>query len=194
MMNASMAIDLSEARRPIFVATLEGDVSDQEYEQYLKRCDSAFFVSPQPYALIYDGHRFTKMGPGSRQMQSAWINRNRLTIQRYCKGVAFILESSFQRGVLAAAHMVSPPPYAFKIFSAFDAAMDWTEAMMDQARISAFTGSPGDRDSGLRHSSPPSLRSSSTAVPSSAEGTTARPPRFKTGSVRPEGSTRKSWE
>jgi hypothetical protein len=46
------------------------------------------------------------------------------------KGVAFVVRSTFQRGIVTAISWLSRPPYPYAAFDSVDAARDWALAQL----------------------------------------------------------------
>ena len=125
-----MPLQLDASQRPLMVVSGHGDLNLDEYSRYLTECTREFFQSGEPYTLIFDATGMTTMSSKIRKLQAEWINEHRSSIQKLCRGTAFVLTSSFQRGVLTAVHWVSSPPYPFTIVATFDEAKAWADKQL----------------------------------------------------------------
>jgi hypothetical protein len=187
-----MGLSFDASFERLFVVTFTGEVDDDEYEAFLRKCERTFSKLQTPYVLVYDARAYRKMGPLSRQMQSAWINRNREKIRAQCRGVAFILASRLQRGVLAAAHMVSPPPYPYKIFGSLDEGQAWCAIRLKGSEKPTLAPSDGQVDSGFNQL--PTLPPGEVSRPPPRRSTFTQRLDLRTPAAPIVSSPRKSWK
>lgn len=70
-----------------------------------------------------------------RKMQSDWIAEHAALLARVSLGTAFVVPSALIRGALTAIFWVHPPPHPHTVLGAFDEALDWALARLDEAGI-----------------------------------------------------------
>jgi hypothetical protein len=130
-----MPMTFDTSRAPLFIATVTGILSDDEYAVQLAKWTQHVIVPDKPHAFVYDGTGIAKLTRSQRQLQSDWINTHRAALKRLLRGVAFALDSPFTRGLLRAVHWLAPSCYPYAVFATRDAAIDWCVRQLATARF-----------------------------------------------------------
>jgi hypothetical protein len=138
-----MPIVLTDSHAPVLIATLSGEVTDKEYAAHVVQFEAMSVARGRPYAYVYDATLGRSMPPTTRQIQADWIIEHKPLIQKLCCGVAFVVGSAIQRGVLTAVHWLSPPPYAYAVYARRAEATKWCIEQLRARRIAL----PPDVDS-----------------------------------------------
>lgn len=128
---ARKTIHMDAAGVPIVRVSLEGQVSDEDFQAYLRNSDD-LIQAGQAYALIYDGLRTTGLSPRQRRQQVEWIQANRPSLVKLCRGAAFVINSSVVRGVLTAIIWVEAMPFEYVVVGSLIEAEQWVRKRLDE--------------------------------------------------------------
>jgi hypothetical protein len=120
---------LDDSLWPMLVLTLPPSPKDEEVAAYLKHLGT-YRQRREPYALLVDTTHSLSFSARQRKMQSDHV-RDGLPITRiYLKGIAYVAESTFKRGVITAIHWLVKPPAPHEVFSTKAEAAAWLEARL----------------------------------------------------------------
>ena len=120
------SIDFDDTGWPLLQITFQSSPTDEEFEAYLRRYDDDYICRDQRYALALITAPGLPMAKTSHaRMQANWIAERTPVIERLCCGLAFVLPSPLQRGVVRALLSMQGLPCPYKTFSTFPEAEPW---------------------------------------------------------------------
>lgn len=122
---------LDDSRWPLLVVTLPPSPRDEDLIAYLKQLGT-YRQRRLPYVLLVDATHALSFSARQRKLQSDHI-RDGLPITRlYLKGIAYVAESNFKRGVITALHWLVEPPAPHRVFATKVEAEAWLETRLSE--------------------------------------------------------------
>ncbi len=115
---------LDDSLWPLLVVTLPPTPSDEALAAYLKQL-GAYRQRRQPYALLIDATYAMNFSPRQRKMQSEHIRQGLPITRIYLKGIAYVAQSAFKRGIITALHWLVTPPAPHAVFASRVEAEAW---------------------------------------------------------------------
>lgn len=114
-------IDIDISCLPAVVVTLEGEVSDQGYLDYLKKLTGILKVH-RPRAVIIDASLSDMHAPRHATMQADWVNANRTLLHDTVSLTALVVNRPVLRFALSAFFAITSLPSNFCITATCDEA------------------------------------------------------------------------
>ena len=121
---ASIVFD--DSAWPLLRITFQGATTDEEFEAYLRRYDDDYLSRNETYAVnLITVPELGMAKAAHAKMQGKWIAEREETIGRLCAGLAFVLQSPLQRGVLRAMLSIQGFPCPYKTFKTVSEGEVW---------------------------------------------------------------------
>ena len=140
------AIQFDESRWPVLSITFTAEPTDEEFAEYLDRYSKVYIGRRERYALVLitaPGLPMTK--PAQARAQANWIRDNEDVIENLCAGIAFVLPSPVQRGVLRAILWMQGLPAPHRVFQDVDEGHRWVDSLFKPPSVA--TPPPSSRPS-----------------------------------------------
>jgi len=132
--NLMPSIHMDCTRLPLICVTLSGDVTDEDFNQYI--IDSnAVVAAEKRYILLYEALREARVSPRSRSLQANWIKMNEAALRKLCIGSAFCFASSLTRGALTAVLWMTKLPFEYTVLGNRQQAMEWVQERLHNANM-----------------------------------------------------------
>ncbi|HJL17482.1 MAG TPA: hypothetical protein RMH99_17565 [Sandaracinaceae bacterium LLY-WYZ-13_1] len=127
-------VDIDTSRFPVVDVTFHGQVSDEQFADYLERMTEVA-TRREKNVVIIDASRAGATPPTQRKMQADWLKKHEATLERHSLGTAFIITSRMIRGILTAILWLSPMPGDHAVVSTYVEAEDWAFERLWEAGI-----------------------------------------------------------
>jgi hypothetical protein len=112
---------------PLFIVEFTGAKANaQNFAAYLKGLKENYDAK-QNIAIVFDARRSLDLNPIYQLKQAVWLQQNKETIERYCKGVAYVVPNIMLRNMLGMVFKIQPNPVPFEVFKSLDAGVDWAK-------------------------------------------------------------------
>ena len=125
-----------ESPWPLVIVSPIGESSDADLDEYVRRHD-ALMARAQPHVVVMDARQGRLVRPEHRKRLAAWNKANEPTLRRCRLGLAFVSDSTLERGVLTATSWLSPPPYPYRTFSSLEEASAWARDLVQHSHAKA---------------------------------------------------------
>lgn len=145
-------IKLSLEQWPLVVTTMWNDITDAEYEAFLRDVETRVMARRTPYASIVDASRQTKAPTATqRQRLVAWQRDTMPTAAANLVCVAIVIDNAFVRGAMTAVQWIFPPQSPTKAVATYDEALAYCiERLEAVGQPTAHLRTPGVRSAGSR--------------------------------------------
>jgi hypothetical protein len=117
--------EIDESNFPAIRVHYWRGLSDQEFDELLERFSKLMRERTQPYGLVLQTHHSTMMPIGQARRQAAWMKEEESELKRQVRGLALVLPSPVQRGVLKVVLKLQPIPVPHAVFQDADEALSW---------------------------------------------------------------------
>lgn len=114
---------------PLLVVTLPQSQTDEDVERYLHAL-AMYRARKEPYAIVVNIDHSMGFTARQRRMQGEYIRNGIEESRLYLKGIAFVVTSSWRRGMLTAIFWIHPPPYGYEVFPTQEQAIDWAKSKL----------------------------------------------------------------
>lgn len=122
-------MQVDEAHWPIATLTFSPRPSEEEILAFVA-ANERFLATEERHATVVDMRAIIEAHPNQRRMTAAYVKRNFDALKKYRTGVAFVLNSSFLRGIVTAVMWLQRPPYEWTTVSTVEAGVTWCEQRM----------------------------------------------------------------
>jgi hypothetical protein len=120
---------LDDSRWPMLVVTLPPSPKDEEVVAYLKHL-GGYRQRREPYTLLVDTTHALSFSARQRRLQSDHVREGLPITRIYLKGIAYVAESAFKRGVITAIHWLVKLPAPHEVFATKAEAEAWLSARL----------------------------------------------------------------
>jgi len=115
---------LDDSQAPLLVVRQFGELSDEQFEEYLSELGKRFITIPR-VLLVFDTTYAKPATAKHRRRQADWLLEHERDVVRCTVGAAFCAPGLLMRGALRAVMWVSPPKYPYYVTDTFDSALIW---------------------------------------------------------------------
>lgn len=120
---------IDQTKWPIMVVTMEGTLTDQEFDQYLLDM-AATFSKGERVGVIIDARKSLATPSNQRTAQANWMRQHEATLKTRTAGMAFVMTSRLIEGIFRAVLWMQPLPCPHKITGSMDEAIKWLEEQL----------------------------------------------------------------
>lgn len=138
--DAAWNIDL--VRWPVIVVQPRPNVTDAQLRAALESYSRILASRAGAYVMVMDNRAASALSASQRKIIAEYNSTHEARTRARCRGVAFVMTSSFVRGIMTAVFWLKKPATETRVFEDYDDAMLWAEG-----RVSLSSLSPRRRDS-----------------------------------------------
>lgn len=127
-----MYAEFHREKAPIIRIEFTGEKANAEnFAEYLQGLKDNY-AQQQTIALVFDARRALDLNPLYQLKQAQWLRQNKSLIEKYCRGVAYIIPNDFLRNILVLIFKIQPNPVPFKVFGTLKAGMAWADEQLNR--------------------------------------------------------------
>lgn len=126
-------IQTDSTRWPLVMIRFLGEITEDEFDQYLRFLDfnvARTGAARAKIALLFDAREVGRVSPAIRRKQADWIRDNLDISRQNCAGFAYVLDSSMVRGMLTAILWLATMPADYTITATVREAEDWLKGQL----------------------------------------------------------------
>lgn len=138
--DAAWNIDL--VRWPVIVVQPRPNVTDAQLRAALESYSRILAARPGVYTMVMDNRAASALSASQRKIIADYNSTHEARARERCRGVAFVMTSSFVRGIMTAVFWLKKPATETRVFEDVDEAIAWAHS-----RISLSSVSPLRRNS-----------------------------------------------
>lgn len=116
---------------PLILVRFTGEkANDQNFSLYLdslKKC----YDKKEKIAIVFDANKTSLPGFKFQKMQGQWLKENKLLMEEYCVGTAYIISNMLVRNVLKAIFKIQEQPVPYFICKTQKEAEEWVNSIKD---------------------------------------------------------------
>lgn len=130
------SIQFDQSRWPLVVVTHHGEVSDEQFDEYLGKLKDNLdraIRERMKTVIIFDATNATGSSAKQRQKQAAWMKQYEAPSRLHSAGYAFVIPSTIVRGALTAILWLSPMPAPYVVVATLAEAEAWSLKVLAQA-------------------------------------------------------------
>lgn len=118
-------------KSPLIIVEFTGEKAHAEnFSDYLKGLDDIYAIKKN-IAIVFDASKTLDLNPIYQLKQAKWIKLNKFSIERYCRGVAYIIPNRFLRNALGLIFKIQPNPAPFKVFETLNEGLAWAGKQLE---------------------------------------------------------------
>ncbi len=111
------------------IAYFSGKHSNAEVQEFLDE-STRLIGKREPYAIVMDMSKMSAASAEQRKMAADWTAQHNDSLRKYTVAQAYVVNSTFVRGLLTAIYWMTPPPYPYKFLGNLEHAYAWAAEML----------------------------------------------------------------
>jgi hypothetical protein len=119
---------IDESRFPLVVVTARGEISLEDFKQYLVDIERVIRRGRQAHVLDFRGAKVP--GTAIRRGKAEWFKRNRELMQQNVAGTAVVFQSPVFRFMLSSIMLLVPIPVPFSTHKLLEDGEAWARAQL----------------------------------------------------------------
>lgn len=123
---------IDETAWPRAELSWDGDMSDEEFDEFLAQLD--IWLERGPHVLVLDLARMGGVNPGHIRLMARWLDWRRPILARSRAGTVFVAPSIFMRGAIRATLSVKPLPTRSQVCGDLETARAIADCMLPDQR------------------------------------------------------------
>ncbi len=121
------------SRWPVLVITPEEEMTDPEILKYIKDFNAFIDEKSERYSMAIDLKHGKGLGAKQRKILIENMKRRKEFNEKYCVGIALIIDSPVVRGTAMAMMWIFKPSFPIKVFKQREKAIRWCEVRLERA-------------------------------------------------------------
>ncbi|NRB46097.1 MAG: STAS/SEC14 domain-containing protein [Saprospiraceae bacterium] len=124
--------DIENKQTPLITIRFTGHAAtDESFQQYLDDLES-LYDAQQPISLIFNAEKAVLPKFKHQQKQAQWLKDKEALMRAYCRGTAYVIQSTVIRWVLKAIFALQAQPVPYAIVDTQQAAETWAQNQLKQ--------------------------------------------------------------
>ncbi len=123
-------IEVDGHQWPLLLVRFEGQVTDAEFQHYLDSVSRHLDRGEPHVTLLIAAPNVPMTRSLHVRLQTQWIRQEHARMQRYSRGIGFVMPTVVTHGVVRAILTVAPLPSTTAVFRSEPAALAWARQLL----------------------------------------------------------------
>ena len=112
----------------------EKQPTPKEFDEYMEYAIKVLLIE-KPYVMLFDFGKSKYIKSEYRIKVGQWMKESQQHLAEYCKGVAYVTDSTLHKFVLQAVFFIQPPAYPYTIVTDQEKGLKWLAEKMDIVQV-----------------------------------------------------------